>query len=58
VSVVYPLLSGAIAVYVLYGIYKLVERQEQSLSSKEQQKHLSPDGKQSGAEGDSSLRSE
>jgi hypothetical protein len=34
-----------------------VERQ-QSLSGKEPRTHLSPDGKQGGAEGDSSLRSE
>jgi hypothetical protein len=57
-SVVYPLLSGAIAFYVLYRIYKLVERQQQSPSDKEQTTPPSPDPKQRGAEVDSSLRSE
>jgi hypothetical protein len=56
--VVYALLSGAIAVYVLYRIYKSAEKELQSLSGKESEAHASPDGKQGGAEVDSSLRSE
>ena len=55
---VYALLSGAIAFYVLYRIYKVAEKEQQSLSGKELQAHFPPDGKQSGAEVDSSLRSE
>ena len=55
---VYTLLSGAIAFYVLYRIYKVAERQLQSLSGKESEAHFLPDGKQNGGEDDSSLRSE
>lgn len=57
VTVVYPILSQALAFYVLYHIYKFFEKQ-QRVSDKEPVAHLSPDGKQSGAEVDSSLRSE
>jgi hypothetical protein len=55
---VYPLLSLAIAFYIVYHVYKLVEKQQQSPSDKEQTTPPSPDRKQRGAEVDSSLRSE
>lgn len=55
---VYALLSGAITFYVLYRIYKVAEKEQQSPSGKELEAHFSPDGKQRGAEDDSSLRSE
>jgi len=57
-ALVYALLSAAIVVYILYRIYKVAEKEQQSLSGKELQAHFPPDGKQNGGEGDSSLRSE
>lgn len=55
---VYALLSGAIAFYVIYRIYKVAEKEQPSPSAKELEARSPPDGKQSGAEVDSSLRSE